>query len=78
MVERADDKSNFEQGDFSCHIDAFSLLAGESDANLLKEYLQQIRANLGNEISPIILSPDANKLHRTVSLRTLASPFILC
>ncbi|KAG9451935.1 hypothetical protein H6P81_004839 [Aristolochia fimbriata] len=51
--------------DYSGKIESFRSLAGEPDAKSLKELLDQIGSGLENNISPVILSPDADKSHRT-------------
>ncbi|XP_068634278.1 multisubstrate pseudouridine synthase 7 [Aristolochia californica] len=51
--------------DHSSKIESFRSLAGEADAKSLKELLDQIGSGVASNISPIILSPDADKSHRT-------------
>jgi hypothetical protein len=49
-------------------IESFKSLAGDSDASRLEEFINQINAGGEDGLSPIILSPDSDKSHRTVSM----------
>ncbi|KAF7805197.1 multisubstrate pseudouridine synthase 7 [Senna tora] len=46
-------------------IESFKSLAGNSDAELLEEFLNQLNSGGGDSVSPIVLSPDSDKSHRT-------------
>lgn len=48
-------------------IESFRSLAGESDAKHLEDFINQINSGVEDGISPIVLSPDSDKSHRTVS-----------
>ncbi|XP_026449914.1 multisubstrate pseudouridine synthase 7-like [Papaver somniferum] len=52
---------------YTSEIESFRLLAGDTDADLLKDFIHRIRTSGGgkDEISPIVLSPDYDKIHRT-------------
>ncbi|KAI3875171.1 hypothetical protein MKX03_032975, partial [Papaver bracteatum] len=52
---------------YTSEIESFRLLAGDTDADLLKDFIDRIRTSGGgkDEISPIVLSPDYDKIHRT-------------
>ncbi|XP_057439468.1 multisubstrate pseudouridine synthase 7 isoform X2 [Lotus japonicus] len=52
---------------YASQIEAFKSLAGDSDAALLEEFINQTKAAGGGEdsVSPVILSPDSDKSHRT-------------
>lgn len=60
-----DDKENTKS--YASEIDAFRSLAGNSDAKHLEALLCQINSGVEDSISPVILSPDSDKSHRTVS-----------
>ncbi|XP_058106205.1 multisubstrate pseudouridine synthase 7 [Magnolia sinica] len=49
----------------NAEIESFRSLAGDADAESLKGFLERIQCGVENDISPIVLSADANKSHRT-------------
>lgn len=51
---------------YTSEIESFKSLAGESNAELLKAFLDQIISGV-KDVSPLVLCPDADKSHRTVS-----------
>lgn len=51
---------------YASEIDTFRSLAGDSDAKHLEALISQINTGVQDSISPIILSPDSDKSHRTV------------
>lgn len=53
--------------DYSTQINSFRILCGDADAEALKVLLEKISCGSDEEIDPIILSPDSEKLHRSVS-----------
>lgn len=53
--------------DYSTQIESFRILCGDADAEALKVLLENISSESDKEIDPIILSPDSDKLHRSVS-----------
>lgn len=66
-------KSNPAESDtaiisYASQIESFKSLAGDSDAARLEEFINQINAGGEDSPSPIILSPDSDKSHRTVSM----------
>ncbi|KAB1208274.1 Multisubstrate pseudouridine synthase 7 [Morella rubra] len=62
-VTMTDDKENTKS--YASEIDAFRSLAGNSDAKHLEALLCQINSGVEDSISPVILSPDSDKSHRT-------------
>ncbi|GLT32711.1 hypothetical protein SLA2020_073560 [Shorea laevis] len=50
---------------FSSEIELFRSLAGDTNADQLEAFLNQITSGHGDDISPITLSPDSDKSHRT-------------
>ncbi|XP_059064023.1 multisubstrate pseudouridine synthase 7-like [Cryptomeria japonica] len=57
--------SNVNNSDYSKHIEAFESLAGKVDAEKLKDLLAHISAGSTENLSPIVLSADPDKAHRT-------------
>ncbi|XP_057871903.2 multisubstrate pseudouridine synthase 7 [Cryptomeria japonica] len=57
--------SNVNNSDYSKHIEAFESLAGKVDAEKLKDLLGHISAGSTENLSPIVLSADPDKAHRT-------------
>ncbi|KAL2345777.1 hypothetical protein Fmac_007062 [Flemingia macrophylla] len=49
---------------YASQIESFKSLAGESDAALLEEFISKINSGGEDSVSPIVLSPDSDKLHR--------------
>ncbi|KAH9289310.1 hypothetical protein KI387_033427, partial [Taxus chinensis] len=57
--------NNVNISDHSKHIEAFESLAGKGDVEKLKDLLDHVSAGSIENISPIVLSPDPDKAHRT-------------
>lgn len=51
---------------YDTELESFKSLAGDSDADCLKAFLNQISSGV-KDISPLVLSPSSDKSHRTVS-----------
>lgn len=70
VVERAETKlSDQVNKSYDAEIESFQLLAGDSDAKSLGALIGQItNGNSEDSISPIVLSANSDKSHRTVSL----------
>ncbi|OMO55406.1 Pseudouridine synthase, TruD [Corchorus capsularis] len=51
--------------DYASEIEKFRLLAGDTDADRLEALINQITSGSEEDISPIVLSPDSDKSHRT-------------
>lgn len=68
--EKVDDQSNRS---YDSEIESFRALAGEPDAESLKNLIDQITSGAIESISPIVLSPSSDKVHRTVSVFVLFS-----
>ena len=53
---------------YADEIESFRSIAGDADAESLKGFLDRIASGAESDISPIVLSPDPDKSHRTASL----------
>lgn len=53
--------------DHSLALESFRLLCGDTDCNALKGLLERASAGGDSDVMPVILSPDADKAHRSVS-----------
>lgn len=62
---KTDTTSETEVISYVSQIESFKSLAGDSDASSLEEFINQISAGGEDDISPITLSPDSDKSHRT-------------
>ncbi|KAG6647237.1 hypothetical protein CIPAW_07G064800 [Carya illinoinensis] len=62
-VTKIDDTTNNKS--YASEVDAFRSLAGDSDAKRLEALISQINTGVEDSVSPIILSPDSDKSHRT-------------
>lgn len=60
-----DDTANNKS--YASGIDKFRSLAGDADAKRLEDFISQINSGVEDSVRPIILSPDSDKSHRTVS-----------
>jgi hypothetical protein len=54
--------------DVEKHIEAFKLLCGDSNAELLRSILNNVIEGKKDECDPIVLAPDYDKMHRTASV----------
>eukprot|EP01018_Ginkgo_biloba_P022079 Gb_26326 [translate_table: standard] len=52
--------------EYSVHVEEFKSLAGDGNAEKLKDLLAQISAGAVENLAPIVLSPDPDKTHRAV------------
>lgn len=52
---------------YASEIELFRSLAGDSDAECLKVLIDQVASGVQGDISPVVLSPNSDKAHRTVS-----------
>ncbi|XXG68023.1 hypothetical protein AAC387_Pa06g1223 [Persea americana] len=50
---------------YADEIESFRSIAGDADAESLKGFLDRIASSTESDISPIVLSPDPDKSHRT-------------
>ncbi|KAL8200162.1 hypothetical protein R6Q57_011501 [Mikania cordata] len=57
-------KTDQLNGNYGTEIESFRALVGDSDANCLKEFLDQISTN-AEDATSIVLSPSSDKVHRT-------------
>ena len=55
---------------YASEIEKFRSLAGDTDVDSLEAFINQITSGTEEDISPIVLSPDSDKSHRTVSFRS--------
>lgn len=60
VVAEQSDKSYTEE------IESFRSLAGDADADRLKELIEKISTGAEHDGSPLVLSPSSDKVHRTV------------
>ncbi|WJX85532.1 tRNA pseudouridine(13) synthase [Trifolium repens] len=65
VQENKTDTSETAVISYVSQIESFKSLAGDSDASGLEEFINQINAGGEDGLSPIILSPDSDKSHRT-------------
>ena len=63
MEEESLSSSNAEK-----HIEAFKLLCGDGNAELLRGILNNVIEGKKDECDPIMLAPDSDKIHRTASV----------
>lgn len=52
---------------YDTELESFKSLTGDSDADCLKAFVNQISSGVKDSLSPIVLSPSSDKSHRTVS-----------
>lgn len=73
IVEENETKVSDEMSkkSYASEIESFRLLMGDSDAELLEAFISQITPGSEDSVSPIVLSPDSDKTHRTVSFLDL-------
>ncbi|KAL4637458.1 hypothetical protein ACB092_03G078500 [Castanea dentata] len=62
-VTTTEDTANTKS--YASEIESFRSLAGDSDAKHLEDFINQINSGVEDGISPIVLSPDSDKSHRT-------------
>ena len=53
--------------DHSQALESFRALCGDADCEALRGLLERAAAGGDSDVSPVILSPDADKAHRSVS-----------
>ncbi|KAJ4969364.1 hypothetical protein NE237_016065 [Protea cynaroides] len=65
--EKEKEKETSDQNDksYAAEIELFRSLAGESDAESLKAFVDQTISGRDSDIDPVTLSPDSDKSHRT-------------
>lgn len=56
--------NNVNSSEYSIHVETFKNLAGESDAEKLKDLLAQVSAGDIKNLAPLVLLPDPDKAHR--------------
>jgi tRNA pseudouridine13 synthase len=49
-------------------LESFRLLCGDADCDALREFVERVSDGGNGDVSPIILSADADKAHRSVRL----------
>ncbi|OVA05407.1 Pseudouridine synthase [Macleaya cordata] len=68
-VEEKKEKEENEEKEtnisYTSEIELFRSLAGDADAESLKALIAKITSGVKDDTSPIVLSPDSDKLHRT-------------
>ena len=65
--------SDQPNNNYDTEIESFKSLAGDSDADVLEAFIQQISSGVKDSLSPVILSPSSDKSHRTVSFEFKSS-----
>lgn len=53
---------------YDAEVQTFRALAGDYDADMLKNFIDQVGSGIDVNIEPIVLSPSSDKSHRTVSV----------
>ena len=66
-VNEEDKAAPSAEADHSQALESFRSLCGDADCNALKSLLERVSAGGDSDVSPVILSPDADKAHRSVS-----------
>ncbi|CAK9158614.1 unnamed protein product [Ilex paraguariensis] len=66
IVEEKETKiSDQPNKSYDTEIELFRTLAGDSDADSLKAFIEQISSAIEDNVEPIVISPSSDKLHRT-------------
>ncbi|KAL9225491.1 hypothetical protein vseg_001408 [Gypsophila vaccaria] len=67
LVEKKKEEKIVELLDksYTSEIEAFKTLAGDADADRLKEYIEKVNSGGVGDVDPLILSPSSDKAHRT-------------
>lgn len=68
---KVSDEKMSESKSYEAEIELFRSLAGDSDAEKLESLISQVDSRTENEdsVPHIVLSPDSDKTHRTVSFQ---------
>jgi hypothetical protein len=66
-VNEEDKAAPSAEADHSQALESFRSLCGDADCNALRGLLEKVSGEGGGDVSPVILSPDADKAHRSVS-----------
>ena len=66
-MEKNETLSNQSNKGYASEIELFRSLAGDPDAVCLKGLIDQVASGIEDGVSPIVLSPNSDKAHRTVS-----------
>ncbi|XP_066362055.1 uncharacterized protein [Miscanthus floridulus] len=64
-VNEEDKAAPSAEADHSQALESFRSLCGDADCNALKSLLERVSAGGDSDVSPVILSPDADKAHRS-------------
>jgi hypothetical protein len=67
-VSEEDKAAPSADADHSQALESFRALCGDADCDALKGLLEKASAGAEADVSPVILSPDADKAHRSVGL----------
>ncbi|KAK4273551.1 hypothetical protein QN277_021931 [Acacia crassicarpa] len=65
VEEKREQTSDATNTSYESQIESFKSLAGDADVERLEEFLNQLSSSCGESVSPIVLSPDSDKSHRT-------------
>lgn len=60
---------------YADEIESFRSIAGDADAESLEGFLDRIVSGAESDVSPIVLSPDSDKSHRTASFKRILPHF---
>lgn len=60
---------------YADEIESFRSIAGDADAESLEGFLDRIVSGAESYVSPIVLSPDSDKSHRTASFKRILPHF---
>jgi tRNA pseudouridine13 synthase len=66
-VTEAEKAAPSADSDHSQALESFRVLCGDADCDALRGLLERMSAGGDSDVSPVILSPDADKAHRSVS-----------
>ncbi|AQK94664.1 Multisubstrate pseudouridine synthase 7-like [Zea mays] len=64
-VNEEDKAAPSAEADHSQALESFRSLCGDADCNALRGLLEKVSGEGGGDVSPVILSPDADKAHRS-------------
>ncbi|XP_059652720.1 multisubstrate pseudouridine synthase 7 isoform X2 [Cornus florida] len=65
LEEKKTDLSDQLNKSYDTELELFRSLAGDTDADHLKAFIDQISSDVKDSVSPLVLSPNSNKSHRT-------------
>jgi tRNA pseudouridine13 synthase len=66
-VTEAEKAASSADADHTKALESFRVLCGDADCDALRGLLERMSAGSDSDVSPVILLPDADKAHRSVS-----------